>query len=153
MDRDLQILLNSFDDTLKVIRSYYVWATAVPQAKQSTQFGRGRAWTPPKKRAYLKGLSDQFEQTYSGPRLYGLFRVTVLFCFPWRQSDKAVRQLGWSLADHRVDLDNLWKPVADTLQKVCISDDCRIIESRARKIRYSTGCVAVRLDEVQASRG
>ena len=49
-------------------------------------------------------------------------------------------------------MDNLLKPVKDSLKKIIMVDDAQIVEVRARKIRYDRGLVVVRVDEIMAER-
>ena len=147
-------MLDEWDRYAVPQHTWYAYAELVPQSKQSTNFGRGRAWTSPKKRQYLKDLAALLRKDLTGVALSGKIRLTVVYCFPWRQSDKAMqRQLGWAFMDKRPDIDNLTKPLCDALQSVALADDAQIVELRARKIRSDVPCIAVRIDTITEHEG
>jgi len=150
MDARTQMLLDRWDDSVAVTRTEYTYANVKPQPKQSTRFGKGRAFTSAKKRAYVKLLGEELAKHFTGKApLSGDVRVSVLYSFPWRQSDKdVVRDLGWAFMNVRPDVDNLFKPLADSLQGICFDDDGQVVEVRARKIRSDEQGIAVRLDTV-----
>ena len=153
MTPELLLMLDNFDSYITVVSSVYAYAEMKPQTKQSTNFGRGRAWTSPKKRKYLSDLADCLREDLTDGFISGRIRLTVLYCFPWRQSDKKLqRQLGWALMDKRPDTDNLTKPLCDALQSVALHDDAQVVEIRARKIRVDTPCIALRLDQITESK-
>jgi Holliday junction resolvase RusA-like endonuclease len=149
MDSFLRMQLDSFEESLRVVRTGYVHCQLKPQAKQSTRWGRGHAHTSKAKRKYMQELAKQVRQTYNGPLLDGLIRVTVIYSFPWRKKDTSkTRQSGWMLMPQVPDIDNLLKPFDDSMQGHCYADDSRIVEVRARKMRSDFVCIAARLDEV-----
>lgn len=152
MDQLLRHLLDEWEAPIKIIRTGYLVAFEGPQAKQSTSFGGRHAFTPSKKRKYVKDLVRHFRACYDGVRLQGMIRLTVLFCFPWPQTEVAFRSLGWALTDKHIDVDNLLKPVKDSLSGIIMNDDSQVVEVRARKIRYKCGMIAVRVDEVVPNR-
>ena len=145
-------MLECWEGAVRVVRTIYLQVEETPQAKQSTQFGRGRSWTPKKKVEYIKRLSSSFSEQHNGSILLGQLRLTVVYCFPWTAKQKPFRQLGWSFTDHTVDLDNLLKPLKDSLKGVVLRDDSQIVEVRTRKIRYVVGMLAVRIDEILPNR-
>ena len=152
MQPELRNLLDHFDEHCLVIRSFYVWATIFPEAKQSTSFGKGHAFTPKKKRAYLKKLAELLKQSVDFEKICGTVRLTILYSFPWRNEDKPLRSLGWIFMSERPDIDNLQKPLLDSLQKFCLADDAQVVEVKARKIRTSEPCIVVRIDEIRPAR-
>lgn len=152
MDVILKDLLDNWDRPIKVIRTGYLQAVESPQAKQSVRFGNRRAFPDTKKVKYVKALADAFKADYGGPPLKGMLRLTILYCFPWTQKQKAMESLGWALTDKHVDVDNLLKPVKDALKKIIMDDDSQVVDVRARKIRYKTALIVVRVDEVMPDR-
>jgi Holliday junction resolvase RusA-like endonuclease len=147
LKKDLRQLLDELSTSLAVVETRYLYAEIKPQAKQSTSFGKGRAFTPKKKREYLTSLATLLAQSHDGSRLTGEVSVSVLYCFPWRKIDKV--QTGWALMDKRPDIDNLHKPLADCLEVIGIlSDDAQIVEVIARKIRYEVPNISVKLEKV-----
>jgi len=154
MKEHLLELLKNYNESLVVIRSGTLFAFEPPQAKQSARFGGGRAWTDPKKVKYVKALADAFREGYPTDALpiVGMVRLTILYCFPWPQKERAMEALGWTLTDKRIDLDNLLKPVKDSLNGVCFHDDSQVVDVRARKIRFKVGCIAIQVDEVRPRR-
>jgi Holliday junction resolvase RusA-like endonuclease len=153
MDPLLKSLLDDFEGSIRVLRTGYFVALEKPQAKQSTRFGGKRCFTDTKKVKYLKTLAKIFKQQHPGNPLNGMLRLSVIFSFPWTQSELTTyATLGWSLVGIGTDLDNLLKPVKDALKKIAMNDDAQIVEVRARKIRYHTGLIVARLDEVMPNR-
>ena len=114
MHPDIKKQLDSFETPLTVLDSKYLYAEIKPQAKQSTSFGGGRAYTPKKKRMYLDELALKLSQTFDGTPFVGSVRVAVVYSFPWRKTDKD--REAWALMDRRPDIDNLFKPLADCLE-------------------------------------
>lgn len=145
-------MLDDFELGLTVIRAEYLVLNIKPKAKQSTTFGRKRAFTSKKKKGYILDLCRQIEEKYKAPKLCGQIRVTVLYSFPWRIKDKHIKDLEWILATAGTDVDNLTKPVFDSLQGICFENDSEIVELRARKIRSEFMGIAMRLDEVLVNR-
>ena len=145
----LRAMLDDWDSYASPDKAVYAYAELVPQSKQSTRFGNGRSFTSPKKRKYLADLAKLLRASLTSDSISGRIRLTVLYCFPWRQSDKQLqRDLGWSFMDKRPDIDNLTKPLCDALQAVALEDDSQIVDIRARKIRVEVPCIAVRLDQI-----
>ena len=145
-------LLDDWNGPVKVLRTGYLVAEEPPQTKQSTRFGQGRAWTDPRKAKYIRILVKHFRTMYSGPVLQGMLRLSILYAFPWTQKEAPFRRLGWAPTAKYVDVDNLLKPVKDSLKKIIMADDSQVVDVRARKIRYERGLVAVRVDEITADR-
>ncbi len=133
-----------------VIRTEYLQADIKPEAKQSTRFTKlGHAFTSEKKRKYVASLVEIFE-AHKIQLFTGRLRVTVVYSFLWRKSDKQkAKQQSWAYMDKRPDIDNLFKPVADALDKANLfSDDSQIVEVRARKIRSSSEGIAIKIEEI-----
>lgn len=152
---ELQKMLSSLEESIKVLRTWYLYIELVPEAKQSVRFGggKGKCWVDPKKAAYLKKLKKALKESYTGPVLKGMIRATVLYCFPWPESEVTTfGSLGWSLTDLHIDLDNLQKPLKDAMAGLIYTNDSQIVEIRCRKIRYHKGMIAVRIDEVMPQR-
>jgi Holliday junction resolvase RusA-like endonuclease len=145
----LKYLIDNFDRSVVVIRSGYLFLDIKPQAKQSVSFGQGRAFIPKKKREYLAALAKQIYIKWKGPKIAGRVRLTIVYAFPWPQKERAMQALGWSLTDHRIDLDNLLKPVKDSLSDIVFGDDCQVVEVKARKIRYSRPAIGMKIDEIR----
>lgn len=166
MNSQLKGLLDNFDRGLTVIRSYYMYAEIMPEAKQSTRFrkkgrqlkgkrGISHSYPDPKKKKYQDNLIEQLGRSYNGPeRIYGSVRLTILYSFPFskKQIEEGVMSLVWTLMRSRPDLDNLHKPVADSLLDVCLEDDATVVEVRSRKIRAAWTGVWMKLDEVKPNR-
>ncbi len=136
-----------------VTRTHFVSATIAPQPKQSTRFAAsGHAYTSPKKRKYVNDLVSSFRECVgSGFTVFnGRLRVTVVYSFPWRKSDaKTAKNQSWAYMNKRPDIDNLFKPVADALQKAAIIfDDGQIVEVRARKIRAEKPGVVCKIEQI-----
>ena len=144
---DIRRQLDEFSTHLVVKDSQYLYAEIKPQAKQSTSFGQGRAFTPKKKRLYLAELSQKLGESFDGDRMEGQLRGAVVYSFPWRKTDKD-RGL-WALMDKRPDIDNLFKPLADCLEAIGVfGDDAQIVEVTARKIRHDIPSISVKISKV-----
>jgi Holliday junction resolvase RusA-like endonuclease len=152
MDEMLRQMLNNWDQYVQIIRTSYIFSCTPPQAKQSVRFGNRRAFPDKKKVAYVRKLASDFKASYGDVVLRGMVRLTVLFCFPFPQSEAAMAKLGWALTDKHVDVDNLLKPCKDSLKNLVYLDDHQVVEVRARKIRWHHGFIAIRVDEVMPNR-
>ena len=145
----IDALRNMLDDwTANVIveRVWYAWALLKPEPKQSTRFSKKRAYTDDRKKTYVEALADDFETTLLHRPPAGPVRVRVLYCFPWRTTDRHVA-LDWAFMLKRPDVDNLTKPVLDALSDCgFLADDNTVAEVQARKIRFDLPCVALRAD-------
>lgn len=148
MSESIRRLLSEFDSSLEVVETWEAYVLEKPQSKQSTRFGRRGAYTSPKKKAYIDALVHQLEIDLGGKKVSGNLRVTLLFCFSWRIVDKVWPVDGWALMDKIPDVDNLLKPLFDALTKVIEIDDCKIVEVRARKIRFTVPCIAIKLEKI-----
>lgn len=147
-------MLSDFDASLIVLESHYFTFDVVPQAKQSTSFGRGRAFTSPKKRAYVSLLRKLAQEQFQKPPLDGFVCLTIVFSFPWRKSDtKTTRALRWTLMDQTPDLDNIEKPLKDALQGVVYLNDSSVVSVRKRKIRSKLTGIFLRVDIVKPNYG
>jgi Holliday junction resolvase RusA-like endonuclease len=147
----LRDIIDQIEDTVKVLRSFYLYASIKPQAKQSVAFGKGHGFTPPKKRAYLKNLGKKLAESYpTQMKVCGLVRLTVLLSFPWRETD--CKSLLWALMEESPDVDNLYKPVADSLQEICLKNDSQVVSIRVQKIRSEDVGILVKVEEVMANR-
>lgn len=156
-----EIISNHFenwDDKIVIARSYYAHAEIKPQPKQSTQFVKRIikkkkakfAFTPKKKLDYINSLIDQFTKTYTGPKILGVIRISVVYSFAWKKGD--FKSLGWIFKKSRPDCDNLGKPVLDALHNIAFIDDSQIVELRTRKIHSEIQGVFVRIDEIKPNR-
>lgn len=133
-----------------IIRTEFLEVMITPQAKQSTRFTKfGHAFTPTKKRKYVADLVECFRE-HNIKQFEGRLRVTVVYSFKWRQSDKAIAKTqSWAYMDKRPDIDNLFKPVADALQASgVIKDDGQIVEVRVRKIRSPDDGIAIKVEQI-----
>jgi len=134
-----------------VKRTEYALAPLLPQAKQSVQFTRsGQAFTPAKKKKYVKDLNAFIRASYAAARMTGPIRVTILFCFPWRSADsKKKRKDGWAIMDKRPDVDNLLKPLLDSCSDLTFDDDGQVVTVIATKIRHDDPAIVVKLEELE----
>lgn len=144
-------ILESFDDPLstRIGRSYDLFIEVKPQAKQSTRFSRGRAYTPAKKVQYIKEIQSQVSNQFNTEKFSGTIRLSVAYSFPWRKKDsKLQKKVTWAFMNSRPDVDNLFKPLADSLESICFNDDKEIVEIRVKKIRSDHTYIAVRIEEI-----
>lgn len=143
---NIQEKLDNFDRDVTLTPVEYLWCIGKPQSKQSARFGKKRSWTSKDKVAFVEGLAKDISSSLKGGRIVGNVALTVLYCFPWRVSDKD--KVNWALMGSRPDIDNCMKPLFDSMNKECLSDDSVIVQVKARKIRYTVSCIAVRVDHV-----
>lgn len=88
-----------------------------PVPKQSTRFGKGRAYQSPKVEAFERKV-----------RFYAIAQKLQRLAGPLSVS--AAFYLGNA---RRVDLDNLWKGVSDALNGVAWEDDSQLVEVHLSK--------------------
>ena len=97
-----------------------------PQAKQSVAGGKGKFYTPTRKRAYVDALRTYIMGSPPSRLLVGPVRLSVTFIWPYRKST-AKRDRG-GLIDKvtRPDMDNLLKPLKDAMSGVVYHDDSEV---------------------------
>jgi len=141
--------MHEYDVSRDIAYSHTMIVDIHPQAKQSTRFGGGRAYTSPKKAAYVKELTRQFKEQWPEDKapIAGPVGLTVLYCFPWTKAQIKKGASGMAPTTKHIDIDNLLKPVKDALKQVCMEDDSQVVDVRARKVRFDSPAIIVRVDE------
>lgn len=115
-----------------------------PQSKQSTQFGRGHAFTPAKKRKYMKLLADSFREQYNGKPMSGTFFIEIVYYFK-----KGKKHREGELMNTCADvIDNLNKPVGDALSGIVLEDDRKICGALVFKARSALPRIEVSIFRV-----
>lgn len=140
-------LLDNLDRNIKVLSTHYTWASLRPEPKQSARFGGGHAYTSKDKAEYVDTLISQLKSGLTGVQLTGNIRLTAIFAYTKNQKDK----LPWHLKATQPDIDNLQKPLLDSLKKKLFRDDNIIVEVRARKIRYELPCILLKVETIVES--
>jgi len=151
-----QKMLDNFHEMVKVVRTGHMFLMVRPEPKQSTSFDtrkKGKkAFTSRRKEKYVTGLAEQIKKQWNQPKIMGRVRITALYSFPWRSNDKVIRMMLWDLMSTAPDIDNLYKPLADAMEKICFDNDSRVVCVQAMKIRSDKTFIAIRLDEIMPRR-
>lgn len=147
----LKDILDSVPAIGRIKRTEYAHVPLVPQAKQSVRFTKfGPAYPSKKKAQYMKDLKGFLRSSFAAEPMTGPLRITLLFCFPWRKTEKKdVRAKEWALMDKRPDIDNLMKPFFDACNDICFDDDGQIVGVHAIKIRTEEPGIFVKLEELE----
>ena len=143
-------MLKDFDNALSVVDTVWAWAAVTPKPKQSTTFGGGHAFTSVTVRDYVKTLRTDLKTDFRREAArkvvdYAQIRITVIFAFPFRKNDEYE---DWLLMNVRPDVDNLLKPLLDVLADIGDFQDSRVVEVKARKIRFQLPVIALKFDSV-----
>jgi Holliday junction resolvase RusA-like endonuclease len=101
-----------------------------PTPKNSTKWGRGRAYTPAKVRDATKAIRDYIKENYHGDPLDGPLGLDVVYYRRRPQSKR--RSKVW--ADTKPDEDNYTKLFKDALEGILWTNDSRISDGRYRKM-------------------
>ncbi len=147
----LKTIIDNIPNLGVVSRTEYALVPMLPVPKQSVQFTRGGfAFTPAKKKQYVKDLRGFIRSSYLARKMTGKIRISLLFCFPWRKADKKkTREPGWAMMDKRPDIDNLMKPFFDACNDLCFDDDGQIVTVVAMKIRHEDPAIVLKLEELE----
>jgi len=103
------------------LRQHWFCALKItPQSKQSGMIGRKHFYTAPKKRAYVDTLATMMLRSRPDEPLEGLLELSVVFTFPHMvdQAKEDVAKLP--------DLDNLLKPLKDSMKGIIYADDGQV---------------------------
>lgn len=127
-------------------RAFYRFLNVKPQAKQSVRFGGGRAFTDPKKKAYVNDIAAKVSPYADSMRFTGPVHIGIVYCFNWRKSDKVTDRSILREMTARPDLDNLQKPLFDGLTLGgMFSDDATIVRCTAVKVRWLFHGIAIKI--------
>jgi Holliday junction resolvase RusA-like endonuclease len=99
----------------------------IPQAHQSTRFGRGRAYSSKERIAYVKTLAiylRSFFVSSPGRLLEGPLALSVEF--QWGCGRKKVDPNRSAYRETKPDLDNLLKPLKDAMKGIVYRDDAQV---------------------------
>lgn len=118
-----------------------------PQAKQSVRYGAGgRFHTSTKKAKYVKSLEEAIKSQWTEDhKLTGSIRLDIVFCFAWTKKDVSKGASGTAFTNLHIDIDNMLKPLKDSLANVCIVDDCQVVMLTARKVRHDHPFIHVKM--------
>jgi Holliday junction resolvase RusA-like endonuclease len=101
------------------------------------RFGKGGAYTDPKKKAYVNSIAAKVSVYSPSIRFTGSVYVGVIYCFGWRKSDKITDISIMRNMTARPDLDNLQKPLFDALSLGgMLEDDASIVRTSTMKVRW-----------------
>jgi len=145
-------MLENFDVLVTPVRREFVIFEIPIQSKQSVSFGRGHAFTSSKKRKYVKELEENIKKNYKKSKMNGDIRVTILYSFPWTKDTIFYSTMHWVLMGKEPDVDNLYKPIADSMQGTCFTKDSEVCELRVRKIRSNFYGIAIMLEQIIVDR-
>ena len=93
------------------------------------------SFTPKRQAIHMDVIRIAAARVFKGPPLEGPLSVAVNFIYQWPKSlsEKKRRIAGAHWKTSRADLDNCFKIVGDSLNKVVWSDDAQITELRLTK--------------------
>jgi Holliday junction resolvase RusA-like endonuclease len=117
-----------------------------PQSKQSTRFfndknnGKLRSCTDPKKANYVRTLSNLARVHKKNAKSEKPLALTVTFKF------KHSKKRGYRAAG--ADLDNLLKPLKDSMNKIIYKDDKQIVSVMASKFYSEEDSIEVLIHEL-----
>jgi Holliday junction resolvase RusA-like endonuclease len=116
-----------------------------PQAKQSVRGGK-RFYTDPKKVSYVNELKRQIKKQVT-EKLSGniLIQISYTFAMPknWNKKKK-IENLG-EFRPLIPDLDNLTKPVLDSLNGIAFNDDSSVVSLHLYKYWGWDNCIDINL--------
>ena len=106
-----------------------------PQAKQSTRFtvikgNRKYAYTDTRKREYMNALRLYIMSHPPERKLQGALSLTTIFVFPYPKSFPKYKRTGMYPKITKPDLDNLLKPLKDSMKGIIYDDDAQIAEHK-----------------------
>ena len=135
--------LETLAEFASIGRSIYSFAQLRPKPKQSVAFGKGRAFTPTKTRHYVEDLKNQLNQNWSANDTFtGPVKVQVIFSYEFLKKERVKK-----FKITRPDVDNLMKPVQDSLQRVLV-DDSQIALLEVMKIHSENHFIFVKIFEI-----
>lgn len=103
-----------------------------PSANRNTRFGKGRAYSSPRYREWMKEYVPHIQEQANGAQIKGAYKVSITAARP----DK-----------RRRDVDNQIKPISDLLQRSgVIEDDCYCEFVSARWVTVGDG-IAIRIEK------
>jgi len=149
-----ELLLSSFMETLcpsNVIEDVAnLYIPQKPQAKQSVRFSHGRgAYADPKKKLYVNNVAASISPYAESFKYNCPVKVGIIYCFPFRKSDRNVSRGTFFYMEQRPDLDNLSKPVFDALTlSGMLTDDSNIVSTSVAKIRYEHVGIVIRVGKL-----
>lgn len=119
----------------------FTWAEIRPKPNQSGRIGRGRFYKDPKVALYEYAIRRDFKknQINKGIDLTGALSCDIVCSF--KSND-------YCFNISRPDVDNLQKPILDSLKNEVIGDDSNIARITLAKIKIPMEFVAVRLSKL-----
>jgi Holliday junction resolvase RusA-like endonuclease len=145
-------LLDSMSPSSERGSAYYHFMNVKPEAKQSVRFGKGGAYTDPKKKAYVNTIAARLSPYVDESKFEGPVDVALIYCFPWRKADKMTDPSIMRRMASRPDLDNLQKPVFDALTlSGMFTDDSTIVRTCVTKVRWLYAGIALKISDSSAN--
>lgn len=128
----------------------------IVQPKQSTRFTKeGRRYTPKGVRENAAALAAMFAEHVPDKPLAGPLYLDVTFAYPWRKSESKKRRdaaIQWK--DTKPDCDNLYKQVADVMERCgFFENDAQIATVGISKQWRDNPSLSIRLGEIEELKG
>lgn len=124
----------------------------VPIPKQSVQLGRGtsgvfRGYVPKRIKDYCTFLACWWKQNYKKRIQVGPIELKVVYCFPYKEADYPFNtRVKFILNMNRVDVENLTKPLCDSMHNIVFKDDKQVVLLHVLKIRNKVPGIAVQIN-------
>lgn len=135
--------LDTLNTVCKIGRSSWTHADIRPKPKQSTTFGHGHAYIKKDVKEYIENLNNQLFHNWSDYTPFDCpVKILVVFSFPFLKKETVER-----FKPTQPDVDNLMKPVQDSLKKI-LKNDSQIVYPEVIKIHSSNQFVFLKVMEV-----
>ncbi len=119
----------------------------IPIPKQSVKMGKGHGYVPKRIKEYCTFLEKWWDNNYEKGVQGGPIELEIIFCFPFKKSDYPYcNKVNFILDMTRRDLDNLIKPVKDSMQNRVVRNDSGIVLERACKIRQKVPGIVIQVN-------
>lgn len=108
-----------------------------PIPKQSVRFGNGRGYIPKRIQQYADNMKAWWNSQYTGEVLNVPLKVELCFHLPFRVVDKYMEDnFECMLVRDSGDVDNLTKPIFDSMQGIVFHNDSQVCFLQCCKIRH-----------------
>ena len=121
----------------------------IPLPKQSVKMGNGHGYVPKRIKDYCDFLRGWWKQHYDVQVHSGPIELEIVFCFPYRKQDFPYnRQVDFIFNMSRVDVENLCKPLLDSMHSIVFKDDKQVVMLNVAKIRQVISGIAIQVNEI-----
>ncbi len=109
---------------------FEIFIPVKPKPKQSVRIGRYGMYQPKEIVQYIKDISTKLQENFNSEILDCPVGLEIIFYYPLRKKDKKP-----NLHTNRPDIENLVKPVMDSMKKIIFSDDSLVCYLKLLKLR------------------